>query len=365
MKHKPKILIVHKDPRANNPNACHVGLGVTANNEAKVLKKHGIDAEATVVVDGYDLKHGLHIDKWGKVSHVVMCAPFFDTPFLTKLCLCFPEIQFSVCFHSNAGFLGVDKWAMGILGEQIERQRVLKNFKVATNSKKFSKVVEQSFGVSVQTLPNLYWLESDELYIRPTKQERKKGEVLKVGTFCAIRTLKNIPTAAFAAAILSRKLDVPVEFVIMKGREEDPAAEKIIEGIKRLYCHLPNVKLVEEPWREWEQFKMEVVHKMDILLQPSFTESFNNVTADGISVGVASVVGEAIDWVPMEWTANVDDANDMAEVAIRLLEDKQAPFNGFLSLVDHNKDAIDWWKLWMHNNSIFGKLSKMWEKVWK
>jgi len=360
----PKVLIVHKNPKVHNPNACHAGLGVTANNETRVLNSAGITAITAKVIDGYDLRNGLSEKRWGNITHVVLCAPFFDTAFLRQLCNKFPTVMFTVVFHSNAGFLGLDKWAMGILGEQIQVQTSTSNFKVATNSKKFSRVVKSIFKTEVLTLQNLYWLRSFKQYIHTTHPPYKKNSPLKIGDFCAIRSLKNIPTAAFAAAVIATELKVPVEFHIMKGREEDAAAEKIVTGIKRLFANIPNIVLVEDEWREWNEFKEQVVRKMDILLQPSFTESFNNVTADGIDEGIASVVGEAIDWVPENWQANADDAYEIAEVAIDLLFDKHAPLNGFHALVKHNKEALENWEEWILELGFWGKLGKKVKKWW-
>ena len=51
---------------------------------------------------------------------------------------------------------------------------------------------------------------------------------------------------------------------------------------------------------------------MHLLMQPSYTESFNVVTADGVAEGVPSVVSDAIDWAPDNWKAPVDDAHAMA-----------------------------------------------------
>ena len=71
---------------------------------------------------------------------------------------------------------------------------------------------------------------------------------------------------------------------------------------------------------------------MDLLLQPSYTEGFNMVTADGIAQGVASVVSDAIAWAPKNWQAETDDAIDIANKAVGLLHDPGA--------VDDD-DAID------------------------
>ena len=62
---------------------------------------------------------------------------------------------------------------------------------------------------------------------------------------------------------------------------------------------LPHVRLVENAWQTWPQFRQTVRH-MHLLLQPSYTESFNVVTADGIAEGVPSVVSDAIEWAPDE-----------------------------------------------------------------
>ena len=63
-----------------------------------------------------------------------------------------------------------------------------------------------------------------------------------------------------------------------------------------------NVKLVENGWQSWPKFRQSVAH-MHLLLQPSYTESFNMVTADGVAEGVPSVVSHAIDWAPEHWKA--------------------------------------------------------------
>jgi glycosyltransferase involved in cell wall biosynthesis len=83
---------------------------------------------------------------------------------------------------------------------------------------------------------------------------------------------------------------------------------------------------------------------MNLLLQPSFTESFNGVTADGIAEGVPSVVGPAIDWVPGNWIVNPDDAVEVAEAGMRLLGDRGAARAGYEALSAHNRDAIASWR---------------------
>jgi hypothetical protein len=82
---------------------------------------------------------------------------------------------------------------------------------------------------------------------------------------------------------------------------------------------------------------------MNLLLQPSFTESFNMVTADGVSAGVPSVVSDAIEWVPAHWQAKADDALDIANKAAALLHDPTAAAEGWRSLQAHNAQGIRAW----------------------
>jgi glycosyltransferase involved in cell wall biosynthesis len=105
---------------------------------------------------------------------------------------------------------------------------------------------------------------------------------------------------------------------------------------------LPHVKLVENGWQTWTQFRQTVRH-MHLLMQPSYTESFNVVTADGVAEGVSSVVSDAIDWAPKGWRAPVDDANAMARVGRKLLESRWAPRQGLAALKRYNRKATHAW----------------------
>jgi len=105
---------------------------------------------------------------------------------------------------------------------------------------------------------------------------------------------------------------------------------------------LPNVKLIENGWQTWPQFRQTVRH-MHLLLQPSYTESFNVVTADGVAEGVPSVVSDAIDWAPAAWKAPVDDASAMARVGRKLLKSRWAAGQGLAALRAHNKRAMAAW----------------------
>ena len=120
-----------------------------------------------------------------------------------------------------------------------------------------------------------------------------------------------------------------------------------METVRLVTTNQQNIELVEEPWRAWPDF-LQSVRWMHLLLQPSYTESFNNVTADGVTQGVASVVGFPISWVPDAWRACPDDAREVAQAGVRLLGDQEAVAEGHRHLVAHNDKAAELWRGWLN-----------------
>lgn len=339
----PNVVICFKNPKAEQPGACHIGLGVTAANAAEMLVESGIRAMSAPVTDGYFLRDKLRSGAWPGVTHVVLCAPFFDTHFFAGLCGEFPRIQFACVFHSNVGFLGVDNWSTQVLAEQIVLQQQVRNFRVAGNSLKFCNAVELAHGARCALLPNLYFLHG------PIERRRAASPdgVTRIGAFGATRVLKNLPTAAWAARIIAGKLGTPIEFWVSGGREEGSGAASVIANVRKSFTGCGSIRLVESHWEPWLEFRRNTVRRMNLLLQPSFTESFNGVTADGIAEGIPSVVGPAIDWVPRNWIANPDHAVEIASVGLRLLKDKSAPRDGYKCLSRHNREAIASWRTFL------------------
>jgi hypothetical protein len=91
---------------------------------------------------------------------------------------------------------------------------------------------------------------------------------------------------------------------------------------------------------------------MHLLLQPSYTESFNMVTADGVAEGIPSVVSDAIDWAPDDWKANVDDVLDISRVGRRLLCDPHAAMDGLRALESHVAGGIRAYEEYLSAQSV-------------
>jgi hypothetical protein len=117
--------------------------------------------------------------------------------------------------------------------------------------------------------------------------------------------LKTLMTAAASAIEIARGLRAPLDLWLSAARAEG-GGETVLAAVREMVGGLPNVNLVLNGWQSWPKFRKVVAH-MHLLLQPSYTESFNMVTADGVAEGVPSVVSEAVDRAPEYWKAKVDD----------------------------------------------------------
>jgi hypothetical protein len=333
---KMKLILVYKDV---STVACHIGLGVTALNLAATLTDAGMDVETWPVFDGYVLRDKLQTRP--DVTHVVMLAPWVDTAFLRTLTALFPRVHFTVTCHSNVGFLQCDAWSIKVIREQMELERDRLNFRISGNSKAYCNWVIAAYRRPCLFLPNLHHMQ-----MQPTPKARwSHGSVLRIGIFGATRILKNMGTAVAAALVVAETLQAETEIWVSAGREE--GGKGIMTACRNMVAGHPYARLVESPWQPWAQFHA-TIRKMNLLLQPSFTESFNNVCADSVSAGgTACVVSPAIDWAPTEWQADPDDACDIARVAIRVLGDKRAPKKGLRALARYNASGLKCWKQYL------------------
>ncbi len=323
------VILAYKNFAANR-NISHIGLGVAAINTAKVLRSAGIKADVWPILSAGDLRQKL---KSNPAGHVIISAPWIPTVELQSLSNEFSDTQFAINCHSNVGFLQADRNGVKLMREIMELELGTANVRLAGNSRRFCNWIRSAFGVSCSYLPNLYHL--DECHVR---QMAWRGGPLRVGAFGATRPLKNLMSAAGAALEIARGLRAPLELWLSGGRAEG-GGEVVLSAVKEMLAGLPGVTLHLNGWQSWPNFRKTIAH-MHLLLQPSYTESFNMVTADGVAEGVPSVVSSAIDWAPDDWKANVDDVLDIARVGRRLLFDDRAAGEGRAALVSYVVDGL-------------------------
>jgi hypothetical protein len=316
----------------------HIGLGVAALNTSKVLARAGVPAEVWPIVDANELRQRLHLAK-DPITCVVVSAPWIPTSSWMSLIQLFPHVRFAVCCHSNVGFLQADSNGVAVFREALDLEMGLADFRAGANSEKFCQWVNDAYGRPCAWLPNLYYLD------KPVQRPLWRGGPLRIGAFGATRPLKNFMSAAGAALTLARTLKSNLELWVSSGRAEG-GGDTIMRAVHAMLDLVPGVSIVESGWQSWPKFRQIAGH-MHLLLQPSYTESFNMVTADGVAEGVPSVVSDAIDWAPQHWKANVDDVFDIARVGRYLLSDSNAAADGWKALEDHNSKGLEAWRTFL------------------
>ncbi len=331
-----RVILAYKNFAANRA-VSHIGLGVTALNSAKTLRDAGVTTSVWAISSSQNLGEQLKAAQVEvPVSHVVVSAPWISTAELQQLTADHPETKFAVNCHSNLGFLQADPNAMRLVREGLELQRCTWNFQVAANNERLANWVGDTYGTPCAHLPNLYHLDP----IAGPQRTLFSGGTLRIGAFGATRPLKNFMTAAGAALEIASRMRVDLEFWMSSGRNE--GGGPLTQAIQQMTAGLRHVRVVENGWQTWPQFRQTVRH-MHLLLQPSYTETFNVVTADGVAEGVPSVVSHAIEWAPEYWKAKVDDVHQIAVVGQKLLRDKRASRRGMKALRSYNQRALQSW----------------------
>lgn len=328
------LLLCYKS-YSSDRNISHIGLGVSALNIAKVLKKHGLTVDVAAVVSAADIIARVRADS--SITHVVIAAPWLSSVDVGGLISKFPRVEFAVNVHSNVGFLQVDPSGVKLLREYIDLEQGTTNFRISANSKKGVLWTRAAYQCPCTYLPNLYYLDYSVAPNRPLWN----GGTLYVGAFGAQRPLKNLMSAAGAALEIANVLKADTQFWINSGRL-DGGTNAQINAIRQMLTGLKNITLVEAGWSSWPQFR-DTVRKMHVLISVSYTESFNMVTADGVAEGVPSVVSEAIEWTPDYWKAPVDETTEIARVGRQLISDPNAAYDGLTALEQHNKDGFGAW----------------------
>lgn len=331
----PRVIYAYKNFAANK-SISHIGLGVSAINTCKVLTRNAIHSFVWPIVDGNSLRQKLRLEGEG-ITHVVIAAPWIPTDGLNQLCALFPHIQFAVNCHSNVGFLQADTRGVKLIREYLDLELAVHNFRMAANSRKMSRWTEDAYGSACAYLPNLYFLKETDRQRRPLYS----GGTLRIGAFGATRPQKNFLVAVGAAVELAYQLKVHTEIWVNTGRLEGGGAT-ILNAAKEMVQGLPSVELKEAPWCTWPQFR-RLIGSMHLLVQPSDTESFNMVTADGIAEGVPSVTSYAIEWVPQHWKATLDDCFDVARIGRSLLTDINAQADGLDCLKTYVENGTRAW----------------------
>jgi len=334
----PTRLVICYNP-GKNIRYCPKGLGITALNIQKYMRSNGFNCEVWPIAGGDVLESILALPKNESVTHVVVQAPWIPTSWFQSIALKYVNIKFACTSHSNVGFLQAESQAITLLRQYADLALLLPNFFCAGNNEPFCNWMKNAYGRACLYLPNLYFIDPK---IPQPAHPLWNGGTLRIGCFGAGRAYKNFQSAVAAAVLVSRQLKATTEIWLNSGRTDGHGNIVWNSATATTENLTPGVSLEPLKWSEWPAFR-SLVSNMHLLMQPSFTESFNNVTADGILEGVPSVVSSAIRFVPSTWIADSDDVNDIATKARHLISDIHAADEGMAALRAWNAAGFVQW----------------------
>ena len=264
-----------------------------------------------------------------------------------------PNVTWMIRNHSEMPFLANEGIAFDWISGYLEYHNVIIacNSERATNdirnafrgsydiTENMSAILERHIEDKVICLPNYYPLSTKKW------KKIKSKEPLNIGCFGAIRPLKNQLVQAIAAIDYANEKERQIFFHINSGRVENKGGP-VLENIRAVFKDQPYATLVEHPWKEHSEFK-SLIGSMDVLMQVSFTETFNIVAADAVSMGVPVVSSTEISWSDDAYNASPTDTREISNKLCKIifvhqyipwLDDSQ---NG---LKRYSKHAVKDWK---------------------
>lgn len=276
----------------------------------------GIEAKLVQVANNNEIYK--EINKFSP-SHVIIEALFVVPSKFAELIPLYPHIKWIVRNHSELSFLQSE----GIACQWIFQYLAYEQMAVSSNSPRadeelkflastiFPSWDEKRLHEKLPYLPNYYPI--DRTYQGP-KQIDPNKEWISIGCFGAIRPLKNHLEQAVAAIKFAVQHGYKLRFHINATRIEG-RGDAILKNLRKLFEHLdPNAfLLVEHGWMDHECF-LKLCSTIDLLLQVSFSETFNIVGSDCVSVGVPVVGSKEIPWLPKQFHADPTSSTDIARV---------------------------------------------------
>jgi hypothetical protein len=257
-----------------------------------MLNDSGVEAKQIVVIDNNDIDR--EVTKY-KPTHVFIEGYWVVPEKFDVLKPLHPKVKWYVRCHSELPFLSQEGIAMTWTYEYFKR-----GVGVAGNSPRISSELTRirrwadnptRDGLLTPELPNYYPVALEKHHQRKSPF----SDTFDIGCFGAIRPLKNHLVQAMAAMDFASHHGRKLRFHVNVGRIEMNGANSI-KNLRALFNGAnENFELVEHPWMPHDKF-LDLIRKMDMVVQVSFTETFNIVAADAANLGVPIVVSKEIPW---------------------------------------------------------------------
>lgn len=323
-----ETLFIVKKNHGYDGGSMSSGLKNSVKFVADMLIGLGYDVALAVAIDGNSID--ALVAKYCP-KRVILEAIWVAPGKLEELIRLHPNVAWTVRVHSETPFLANE----GMACEWIAWYMRL-GVEVAFNSE-HTQADFRLIGTPGY-LPNYYPLSGKSDGPLPWK----KGDVIHIGCFGAIRPLKNQLIQAMAAITFAREIRCRLVFH-MNGDRVEQGGTNNLKNIVAV-CRDTGTDLVLHPWMNHCDF-LSLVAKMNICLQVSMSESFNVTAADAVSQMVPVVGSDAIPWLPVHSCAQVNSRESIVS-ALHRASRKTAAKN-YVALRKYSDESAWVWKRWM------------------
>lgn len=290
---KNSILFITKQRKIYSSEAINrisSGLFNSANFVNKMLIKNGIKSNIVDVIDNNDIDR--EVTKHNP-THVIIEALWVIPEKFKVLIKRHPRVKWIIRLHSDIPFLANEGIAMEWIFDYMKYENII----LSVNSKKIlnelSDLIIRLPRKEILYLPNYYPVQFK------TNWKKFKNKEINIGCFGAIRPMKNQLLQAISAMNFGDKIGRKIKFHINSSRVEGKG-EPILKNIRNLFKFIKYDgknfhRLVEHDWLTHEDFS-NLISKMDINMQCSFSETYNIVSADAVNQNVPIVISSEVEW---------------------------------------------------------------------
>lgn len=325
------LFLLKKNNSYGYGNSPKAGLFNSATMTARELEELGVDTRLRVVVDGNSIDREIHLYR---PNYVILEAIWVTPDKIRELVRLHPRVNFIVRVHSEVPFLSNE----GVSVSWLKEYSYIPHTCVAFNSQETLYDFLSVSSGCYDYLPNIY-----ESHVNRLCHDNRS---IDIGSFGAIRPLKNQLIQGFAAIAYGNEIREKVNFHINSSRVEQ-GGESTLKNLRALFKNTHH-KLIEHSWMDREGF-LSLVSRMDLGLQLSFSESFNIVTGDFISQGVPIIVSKTISWMPDDSKVPEDSLKDIVSKMKEVDENRiYYSITQSVALALYNRSAKRAWKEYLN-----------------
>jgi hypothetical protein len=296
-----------RDAIATTRESLSSGLKNSVQFVVGMLQSIGVTADAVEVVDNNDIDREVTAYR---PTHVIIEALWVVPEKFDTLRPLHPTVAWIVRNHSELPFLANEgiavPWIRGFLARNVE---VMCNSPRALDD---VRAMARAFCLPDRLVtygPNFYPIaEAGPVVTR----RNPTAPIIRIGCFGAVRPLKNHLTQAVATIAFARSLGKRLEFHI-NGTRIEGGGEPVLKNLRAMFEGMHGARLIEHAWLDHQAFR-KLVAEMDAVMQVSFTETFNIVSADAAAASVPLVASAEVPWLGRYGHADPTSVSSMVAV---------------------------------------------------